>query len=133
MPAGRRTAVSRIQRVVLVVAAIIGLSIGLTSPAFAGTVRDFQDTQTRFVIGPDGTKAKLFAVVDSDHLAAYVEVVSGSAAVQVRAECARRNGGTQWYQSTISVRAGGEQSHYDCDNNGTYNHRLDGLGVDFIE
>jgi hypothetical protein len=124
---------SKIQRGALVLGAVIGMTVGAASPAFAGTVKDFEDTATRTVTGPDGTKARLFVVSDTDHQAAYVDIISGSAAVQVRAECARRDGRTQWYQSTISVRAGGKQSHYDCDNNGTYNFEIVGLGVDFIE
>ncbi len=76
------------------------------------------------------TSVYLFHVVDSDHLASYAYVKSGSLGVQARAKCARRNGGTNWYQSTIYVKAGGGNSHYDCDNNGTYNYSIKGLGAD---
>jgi hypothetical protein len=77
-----------------------------------------------------GTRAHLYPVVDAHHKASYAYVSSGRLHVQARAQCQRRNGGTSWYQSTIRVGAGGGKSHYDCDNNGTYNRAVVGLGVD---
>jgi hypothetical protein len=79
------------------------------------------------------TTARVYSVVDTDHQAAYVVVTSGSRGVQVQAQCARRNGGTGWYQSTIVVHAGQGPSHFDCDNNGTYNYKIVGMGVYFVQ
>ena len=103
------------------------LSTGTTAHA---TVKDYPSSTATRNPTVSGTTAHLWAKVDSSHKASYAYVSSGSRAVQARAQCQRRNGGTAWYQSTIRVHAGGGNSHYDCDNNGTYNTAIVGLGVD---
>ena len=55
--------------------------------------------------------------------------VTGAGSGQDRARCARADGGTNWYQSTI-IAFNGSTSHYDCGNNGTYNRHLTGHGID---
>jgi hypothetical protein len=108
-------------------AALALLSAGTAAHA---TTKDYDhDTRTHYPsIG--GTTARVYAKVDGSHKASYAYVTDGSRGVQARAQCQRRNGGTRWYESTIRVHAGGGSSHYDCDNNGTYNRAIVGLGVD---
>jgi hypothetical protein len=100
-----------------------------------GTIDQPSLTAQTVVNRSDGvsTQARLYTAVDKDHQAAHVVVTSGSRGVRVQAQCARRNGGTEWYESTIVVHAGEGDSHFDCDNNGTYNFKLVGLGVQFVE
>jgi hypothetical protein len=92
-------------------------------------VHDYDNINSRTVT-QGSTKVGLSAKVDADHLASYAHVQSGPLGVQARSKCARRNGGTNWYESTIYVKAGDGSSHYDCDNNGTYNFAIRGLGAD---
>ena len=109
-------------------AVIAGLLATGADPAGA-TVRDFPNSTASRNVTIAGTTANVKAIVDSSHKASYATVLAGSLRVQARAQCQRRNGGTSWYESTI--RAGrNNYSHYDCDNNGTYNRAIVGLGVD---
>jgi hypothetical protein len=107
------------------VLAILGVA---ALPANA-SVHDYDNIYDRDV--RDGsTVVHLYPKVDAHHLASYAYVKWGHKGVQARAKCARRNGNTHWYESTIYVKAGGGSSHYDCDNNGTFNYALRGLGAD---
>ncbi|MEV6006045.1 hypothetical protein AB0M29_04495 [Streptomyces sp. NPDC051976] len=52
--------------------------------------------------------------------------------IQDLALCMRRDGGEQWYESTIiAYPRDGHTSHYDCANNGTYDRGLVGVGVHY--
>ena len=78
----------------------------------------------------DTTTAK----VSRSGKASYATVTGGGHSAQARAQCQRRDGRTNWYQSTIRSRIingfYGPSSHYDCGNNATYDYKLVGLGVD---
>jgi hypothetical protein len=110
-----------------VLATLALLSTG--TPARAATKDYDHDTRTHYPT-ISGTTARVSANVNGSHKASNAYVTHGSRGVQARAQCQRRNGGTRWYESTIRVHAGGGSSHYDCDNNGTYNRAIVGLGVD---
>ena len=103
--------------------------IGAVALPASASVHDYDGISTRNVT-EGSTTVHLSARVDADHLASYAYVSSGPKGVQARSKCQRRNGGTNWYESTIYVHAGGGSSHYDCDNNGTYNYAIVGLGAD---
>ncbi len=119
---------SRARRIVVVTGGVLAILGAAALPANA-SVHDYNNINNRDV--SDGsTVVHLYHKVDADHLASYAYVKSGSKGVQARAKCARRNGETHWYESTIYVKAGGGSSHYDCDNNGTFNYALVGMGVD---
>jgi hypothetical protein len=120
--------VSNLRKSAIVAGGALAILGAVAMQADAST-HDFNVINDRTVV-QGSTSVFLFHVVDSDHLASYAYVKSGPGGVQARAKCARRNGGTNWYQSTIYVKAGGGNSHYDCDNNGTYNYSIKGLGAD---
>ncbi|WP_181784551.1 hypothetical protein [Pseudonocardia pini] len=123
----------RLRRTAAVAGIALALTVGAATPAFA-TVHNESDTQTRWVThNATQTVVKMESRKNGDHQAVYVQVVKGPLEVQARAKCARRDGGTRWYQSTIAVGVGQGASHYDCDNNGTYNFELVGMGVDFLD
>lgn len=108
------------------VAVIACLSVA--TPAQA-TVRDYPNSVVERYSSANGTTARLYPVIDSSHRAAYAYVTGGPGTVQARAQCQRGDGRTSWYQSTINAGRG-SSSHYDCDNNGTYNRAVVGLGAD---
>lgn len=104
--------------------------LAASSPPAKAHVIDYPNNTGEHNPSWGGTTAHLYPVVNREHKASYAFVSSGRGHVQARAQCQRANGGTSWYQSTIRVPAGGGTSHYDCDNNGTYNRAVVGLGVD---
>jgi hypothetical protein len=109
--------------------AIMAVVLGAGAGSAGATVKDFPNSILSRNVTISGTTATVYAVRDSSHKASYATVLAGTLHVQARAQCQRANGGTSWYESTI--RAGRTStSHYDCDNNGTYNRAIVGLGVD---
>jgi hypothetical protein len=142
----KASATGRYSRLVTIIGLAIGLLAVFAGPAGAATTQgnvwrqagtaDAPKLVTKTLTNTKGgvkTVVRLYNKVDKDHQAAYVVVTSGSRGVQVQAQCARRNGGTAWYTSTIVVHAGQGESHFDCDNNGTYNYKLVGMGVSFVQ
>jgi len=106
----------------------VAASLAVGAPANAA-VFDFQNNISERYVASNNTTVRLYAVIDSSHRASYAYVTRGYGSVQARAQCQRGDGRTSWYQSTINASTGGT-SHYDCDNNGTYNRAVVGLGVD---
>ena len=76
------------------------------------------------------TTAHVYPQISGSHKASYAMVTGGTLSAQARAQCQRRDGRTNWYQSTIRRRRNSGNSHYDCDNNGTYDTAIVGIGVD---
>lgn len=117
------------------IAGVTGAGIAAATLLIGGApaqaqVFDYANNTNSRTVSWNGTQVYVYAKVDRSHKASYAYVSSGGGHVQARAQCQRASGGKKWYQSTIRVGAGGGSSHYDCDNNGTYNRAVVGLGVD---
>lgn len=111
-------------RLAVVVAALATTGL-VAAPANAGVVYNGSDNSTKDVYVPAyGTSMHLWSQIDSSHKQSHATMNAPGAGVNSRALCSRDNGGTQWYQSTIRSLYLGGDSHYDCDNNGTYNHAI---------
>jgi hypothetical protein len=96
---------SKVRKTAIVTGGALAI-LGAVAMQADAVPHDYDNINDRTVT-QGSTSVFLFHVVDSDHLASYVYVKSGSLGVQARAKCARRNGGTSWYESTIYVKAGG--------------------------
>jgi hypothetical protein len=111
-----------------VVAALLALG-SVTAPAYAAHDYRWNDLRTR-VLYHGNTTVLSYAVVQRHDKQSHATIQrAGHFGAQAEAKCKRRNGGTRWYRSTIRVTKLHRDSHYDCDNNGTYNRAIVGLGV----
>jgi len=91
--------------------------------------RRYNDLRTRLV-SYAGTLVLSHAVLAKHDKQSHATIVkAGRAGVNAEAKCRRGNGGTRWYRSTIRATRLHADSHYDCDNNGTYNRAIVGLGL----
>lgn len=108
--------------------AMVGVFAG---PAQAGVYLDQPDNDAVSVYSSTyASWTYLSAVIDSSHIASHASMsTNNGAGVNSRAKCQRGNGGTQWYQSTIRATYWSSDSHYDCDNNGTYNQAIVAIGA----
>lgn len=89
----------------------------------------FNDLRSR-TVSYAGTVVLSHAVVARHDKQSHATIQRvGRAGVNAEAKCRRANGGTRWYRSTIRATRLHADSHYDCDNNGTYNRAIVGLGL----
>lgn len=123
-----RTALSRVVLAAPAVAALLAVG-SVTAPAYAALDYRWNDLHTR-LLHHGNTTVLSYAVVQHHDKQAHATIQrAGHFGAQAEAKCMRRNGATQWYRSTIRVTRLHRDSHYDCDNNGTYNRAIVGLGV----
>jgi hypothetical protein len=114
----------------VVAAAFVTVGV-FAGPAHAGVYLDQPNTNTVSVYSSAyASWTYLSAVIDSSHKASHASMsTNNGAGVNSRAKCQRGDGGTQWYQSSIRATYQSGDSHYDCDNNGTYNRAVVAIGA----